>query len=208
MAPYLNEQTRSAWAAAAALARGRGGTAVVAAALGISRTPLTKAKPEVVSPRGVPTRQRRPGGGRKLGAATAAGRLDALDALIDPRPRGDPDSPLRGTCKSPSHLAAALSDHGQPISQRPGYRLLAARGYSLQANRKTPEGTAQPERDAQFLFMSRHVPRLQERQLPGSSVETKKTENLGNFAQRGRDWEPQGRPLKVQTQDFPAPQHG
>jgi len=208
MAPYLNEQTRRAWAAAEALALGRGGTAVVADAIGISRTTLTKAKQEVVSPLGVPSRQRRPGGGRKLLAETEEGLLDALDALIDPSTRGEPESPLRWTCKSPYHLAAALSDQGHPISQRTVYRLLEALGYSLQANRKTQEGTDHPDRDAQFLFISRQVQRFQKRKLPVISVDTKKKENLGNFAQKGREWEPQGRPSKVQTHDFPDPQQG
>jgi hypothetical protein len=137
MAPYLNEQLRRAWAAAEALTLGRGGNAIVTEAIGISRTTLTRAKQEVLSPSGVPNRQRRPGGGRKLLAETDEGLLDALDALIDPGTRGDPESPLRWTCKSTYQLAAALSEQGHPISQRTVYRLLEALGYSLQANRKT-----------------------------------------------------------------------
>ena len=208
LAPYLNEQLRRAWAAAEALTLGRGGNAIVAEATGISRTTLTKAKHEVLSPSGVPPRQRHPGGGRKLLAETDEGLLDALDALIDPSTRGDPESPLRWTCKSTYQLAAALSAQGHPISQRTVYRLLEALGYSLQANRKTQAGAEHPERDAQFLFIYRHVQRFQRKKLPVISVETKKKENLGNFAQKGREWEPQGRPTPVQTYDFPDPQRG
>lgn len=208
MAPYLNEQLRRAWAAAEALTLGRGGNAIVAEAIGISRTTLTKAKHEVLSPIAVPSRQRQPGGGRKLLAETDEGLLDALDALIDPSTRGDPESPLRWTCKSTYQLAAALSEQGHPISQRTVYRLLEALGYSLQANRKTQEGADHPDRDAQFLFIYRHVRRYQRKHLPVISVDTKKKENLGNFAQRGREWEPQGRPTKVQTYDFPDPHRG
>ena len=103
MAPYLNEHTRRVWAAAEALALGRGGTAVVADAIGISRTTLTKAKQEVVSPIEGPRRQRRPGGGRKMRAETAEGLVAAVDALSDPRTRGEPESPLRWTGKSTYH---------------------------------------------------------------------------------------------------------
>jgi transposase len=208
MAPYLNEQSRRAWAATEALTLGRGGNAIVAEAVGISRTTLTKAKHEVLSPSGVPSRQRRPGGGRKLVAETDEGLLDALDALIDPSTRGDPESPLRWTCKSTYQLAAALSEQGHPISQRTVYRLLAALGYSLQANRKTQEGADHPDRDAPFLFIYRQVQRYQRKKLPVLAVETKKKENLGHCAQQGREWEPQGRPTKVQTYDFPDPQRG
>lgn len=208
MAPYLNEQLRRAWAAAEALTLGRGGNASVAEAMGSSRTTLTKAKHEVLSPTAVPRRQRRPGGGRKLLAETDAGLLDAWDALIEPSTRGEPESPLRWTCKSTSHLAAALSAQGHPISQRTVDRLLEALGSSLQANRKTQEGADPPDRDAQFLFLYRQVRRYQRKNLPVSSVETKQKEKLGNWAQHGRDWEPQGRPTKVQTYDFPDPQRG
>ena len=159
MAPYLTEQLRRAWAAAEALTLGRGGNAIVAEATGISRTTLTKAKHEVLSVSGVPTRQRQPGGGRKLLAETDEGLLDALDAVIDPSTRGDPESPLRWTCKSTYQLAAALSEQGHSISQRTGYRLLEALGYSLQANCKTQAGADHPDRDAQFLFIYRHVQR-------------------------------------------------
>jgi hypothetical protein len=88
------------------------------------------------------------------------------------------------------------------------YRLLEALGYSLQANRKTHEGADHPDRDAQFLFISRQVQRFQKRKRPVISVDTKKKENLGNFAQKGREWEPPGRPSKGQTSDFPDPQQG
>ena len=208
MAPYLNEQLRRVWAAAEALTLGRGGNAIVAEAIGVSRTTLTKAKHEVLSSSEVPSRQRRPGGGRKFVAETEEGLLDALDALIDPSTRGDPESPLRWTCKSTYQLAAALSEQGHPLSQRTVSRLLEAGGYSLQANRKTQEGADHPDRDAQFLFIYRQVQRYQRKKRPVISVETKKKETLGTLAQQGREWEPQGRPTKVQTYTFPDPHRG
>lgn len=131
MLPYLSERTKRAWAAAEALAIGRGGNAIVAEAVGLSRTTLTKAKQEVLSQVGIPTRQRQKGGGRKRLAETDTTLVEALDALIDPSTRGDPESPLRWTCKSTYHLAQALTDQGHPVSQRTVYRLLDALGYSL-----------------------------------------------------------------------------
>jgi transposase len=208
LAPYLNEQLRRVWAAAEALTLGRRGNAIVAETTGISRTTLTKAKHEVRRPSEVPSRQRRPGGGRKFLAETDEGLLDALDALIDPSTRGDPESPLRWTCKSTYQLAAALSEQGHPISQRTVYRLLEALGYSLQANRKTQEGADHPDRDAQFLFIYRQVQQYQRKHLPVISVDTKKKENLGNLVQAGREWEPRGRPTKVLPYTFPDPQRG
>ncbi len=208
LAPYLTEQTKRVWAAAEALTIGRGGQAIVSGAMGISRTTLTKATQEVLSPTGVPRRQRRPGGGRKPLVATDETLLEALDALIDPSPRGDPESPLRWTSKSTYHLADALTAQGHPVSQRTVYRLLEALGYSLQANRKTEEGADHPDRDAQFHFIYRQVKRFQKKQHPVISVDTKKKENIGNFANGGKEWEPQGRPPKVKTYDFVDPKKG
>ena len=208
LSPYLNERTRRVWAAAEALTIGRGGNAIVSEAMGISRTTLTKAKQEVLSQAGVPSRQRRKGGGRKKLARPDEKLLEALDALIDPSPRGDPESPLRWTCKSTYHLAEALTEHGQPVSQRTVYRLLDALGYSRQANRKTEEGADHPDRDAQFHFIYHQVKRFQKKQQPVVSVDTKKKENIGNFANGGKEWAPQGQPTKVKTYDFPDPKTG
>jgi transposase len=208
MLPYLSERTKRAWAAAEALAIGRGGNAIVAEAVGLSRTTLTKAKQEVLSQVGIPTRQRQKGGGRKRLVETDTTLVEALDALIDPSTRGDPESPLRWTCKSTYHLAEALTEQGHPVSQRTVYRLLDALGYSLQVNRKTEEGIDHPDRDAQFQFIYRQVKWFQKKQQPVISVDTKKKENIGNFAKAGQVWEPQGQPTKVNTYDFPDPQKG
>jgi hypothetical protein len=209
VSPYLSEQTKRAWAAAEALALGRGGNALVSEATGISRTTLIKAKQEVLSQAALPPRrQRRPGGGRKRLVETDAALLAALDALIDPSTRGDPESPLRWTCKSTYHLAEALTAQGHPISQRTVYRLLDQLGYSLPANRKTDEGADHPDRDAQFQGIYRYVKRYQRKQQPVISVDTKKKENIGNFANGGREWEPHGRPTEVKAHDFPDPKQG
>lgn len=206
--PYFTEQMRRVWAAAEALAIGRGGNALVSEAIGLSRTTLTKAKQELLAQRDAPTRQRRRGGGRKKRVETDATLVEALDGLINPVTRGDPESPLRWTCKSTRKLAEALTQQGHRVSQRTVCRLLKTMGYSLQANRKTHEGTAYPDRDAQFHFIYRQVKRYQAKHQPIISVDAKKKENIGEFANVGREWEPKKQPVKVNLHDFPDPQKG
>jgi hypothetical protein len=203
--PFLSEQSRRVWAAAEAATIGAHGNAIVAQATGLSRTTITKARSELQeSADPSSSSQRRPGGGRKPLAETDATLLGDLDQLIDPYSRGDPESPLRWTCKSTYHLAEALQQQGHSISQRTVYRLLLDLGYSLQSNRKMEEGADHPDRDAQFQFINRQVQRFQRQGQPVISVDTKKKENIGNFSQGGREWEPQGQPRRTKTHDFRA----
>ncbi len=203
--PFLNEQSRRIWAAAEAAAIGTHGNAIVAQATGMSRTTITKARSELQASADPSfRRQRRPGGGRKPLAETDATLLADLDQLIDPYSRGDPESPLRWTCKSTYRLAEALQQQGHGISQRTVYRLLLELGYSLQSNRKMEEGADHPDRDAQFQFINRQVRRCQRQGQPVLSVDTKKKENIGNFSQGGREWEPHGQPRRTRTHDFRA----
>lgn len=202
VAPYLTEQTRRVWAAAEAQTIGDNGNTIVAEATGMSRTTIIKAQREVEQAKAAPDRQRRPGGGRKPLTEQDESLLADLDQLIAPVTRGDPESPLRWTCKSTYHLADALQRQGHAISQRSVCRLLAGLGYSLQGNRKMEEGADHPDRDAQFQFICRQVKRFQRHGLPVVSVDTKKKENVGNFAQKGQEYEPQGQPQKVKTYDF------
>jgi transposase len=200
--PFLTEHTRRVWVAAEALAIGANGNTIVAEATGVSRTTIIKAQQEVEDAKTVPDRQRRPGGGRKPLREVDETLLDDLDRLIDPVTRGDPESPLRWTCKSTYHLAEGLQQQGHAISQRSVCRLLTTLGYSLQSNRKAEEGNDHPDRDAQFQFIYRQVKRLQRHGQPVISVDTKKKENVGNYAQGGQEWEPKGQPRKVKTHDF------
>jgi transposase len=202
MAPYLTEQTRRVWAAAEAQTIGDNGNTIVAEAMGMSRTTIIKAQREIEQATTDPDRQRRPGGGRKPLTERDESLLADLDRLIDPVTRGDPESPLRWTCKSTYHLAEALQQPGHAISQRSVCRLLASLGYSLQSNRKTEEGADHPDRDAQFQFICRQVKRFQRQGLPVVSVDTKKKENVGNFRQIGQEYEPKGQPRKVKAHDF------
>jgi len=205
LAPYLTEQTRRVWAAAEALSIGRHGKAIVSEAIGLSRTTLTKAKDELRQPiLSDSPRQRCPGGGRKSLTATDKTLLRDLDALIDPCTRGDPPSPLRWTCKSTYQLAKSLQQQGHQVSQRTVYRLLLEQDYSLQSNRKAEEGSDHPDRDAQFQFLYQRIKRFQRPGQPVISVDTKKQENIGNFSNRGQEWEPQGQPRRTRTPDFRA----
>jgi len=204
--PYLTESSRRVWVAAEALAIGAHGNAIVADATGISRTTITKAQRTVGESPAPSERQRRSGGGRKPLAEVDATLLKDLDRLIDPTTRGDPESPLRWTCKSTYALAEALQQQGHAVSQPTVYRLLDTLGYSLQSNRKAEEGADHPDRDGQFQFIHRQVKRFQRQGQPVVSVDTKKKENIGNFSQGGREWEPQGQPRRTRTHDFRAPE--
>ncbi len=211
MAPVLDERSRRQWAAAEALELAWGGISSVAAATGLSRTTIAagigelrrQAEGAAATP-GI----RRPGGGRKHLVDTDPTLWNALDALIDPMTRGDPESPLRWTCKSTRRLAEELCRQRHPISERTVAAVLVEMGYSLQANRKTREGANHPDRNAQFEYINTQVRRLQKRGQPVVSVDTKKKELLGNFKNAGQEWQPQGQPEQVRVHDFQDPALG
>jgi DNA-binding phage protein len=199
----LNERQRRWWAAAEAKAAGYGGVSMVARATGISRRAIhaglreLAAKPQVDS-----QRVRHPGGGRKPLTARQPSLKENLDALVEPTARGDPQSPLRWTCKSVRRLAAELQRQGFEIGRQKVADLLHELGYSLQANRKTREGGAHPDRNAQFEYINERVRRFQQRRQPVISVDTKKKELVGNFRNGGCEWRPRGQPQEVQVHDF------
>jgi len=151
---------------------------------------------------------RRPGGGRKSLTHHDPQLVEALDALVEPGSRGDPMSPLRWTCKSTRRLAKALTQQKHPISHAKVGQLLDHLGYSLQATRKTREGASHPHRNAQFEYISQQVRAFQGRGQPVVSVDTKKKELVGDFANRGRAYRPKGQPLEVRVHDFEDPQLG
>jgi hypothetical protein len=201
----LDERSRRQWAAAEALELAWGRVTTVAAATGLSRTTIAAGIRELQSQAaGAPPapRLRRPGGGRKYLVETDPGLLEALDRLIDPLTRGDPESPLRWTCKSTRRLAVELTRQRHPVSDRTVAALLLDLGYSLQANRKTREGSQHPDRNAQFEHINAEVRRLQKRGQPVVSVDTKKKELLGDFKKAGQEWHPQGEPEEVRVHDF------
>jgi transposase len=213
--PVLNERQIRLWAAAEASAQGYGGVMLVSEATGISRTTITRGLWELdqlwQTPPVVPARVQRirqPGAGRKPIEEKDPGLLEALDKLIQPTQRGDPQSALRWTCKSTYQLAEELTHQGHPVSPRTVSDLLQAQGYSLQSNRKTLEGSRHPDRNAQFEHIHAQVERFQQQGQPVVSVDTKKKELIGNFKNAGQEWQPSGCPQEVQIHDFVDPKRG
>jgi transposase len=206
----LSERTRRRWAAVEAVSLGRGGISVVSAATGLGYSTIQRGIRELNTSDTPPTRrQRRLGAGRKRTAIVDPGVKAALERLVEPESRGDPQSPLRWTCKSTRRLAQELTSQGHPIGPTTVRQLLKEAGYSLQANRKTREGKeSHPDRDAQFRFISGRVKAQQRRGQPAISVDTKKKENLGNLKNPGQTWRRKGKPLEVDTHDFPDPKKG
>jgi hypothetical protein len=202
----LDERGRRQWAAAEARELGWGGVSIVARATGLSRTTITAGLRELELPASQrateATRVRRPGGGRKPLAETDSGLLATLETLIEPTTRGDPESPLRWTCKSTRRLADELTRQRHPVSVNTVATLLRQAGYSLQANRKTREGASHPDRNAQFEHINTQVRRFQNRDQPAISVDTKKKELIGDFKNGGREWRPRGCPEEVRVHDF------
>jgi len=143
------------------------------------------------------------GAGRKPVSEACPGVERALDRLVDPVTRGHPESPLRWTCKSTRTLAGELTAQGFPVCDRTVAALLRAADYSLQANRKTREGNAHADRDAQFRHIHEQVLRLQRRGQPVVSVDTKKKELVGDYKNPGQEWQPRGEPEEVRVHDFP-----
>jgi len=205
MWPHLNERSRRMLAAAEALQIGYGGVSLVSRACGLSRVTITKGMLELTAKALPEDRVRRSGGGRHKVEVNDPELPAVLEALVEPLARGDPESPLRWTCKSTRTLAGELTDRRHPISHEKVAQILRATGYSLQGNRKTEEGEDHPDRDAQFQHISREVRRAMARKWPVISVDTKKKELVGNLENKGRQWRRQKSAEHVNGHDFPDP---
>jgi len=205
----LDERGRRRWAAVEARSLGRGGITAVATATGLSdrtvRTGIGELQAGVQWPEG---RQRQAGGGRKTVQEKAPHLLKALESLVEPVTRGDPQSPLKWTCKSTRELAKELKKLGHVVSRTTVAKRLKAAGYSLQANRKTIEGAQHLDRNAQFEHINRRVKAQQCAGQPALSVDTKKKENIGHYKNPGQAWRRKGQPVKVKTHDFPDKTNG
>lgn len=209
IAQELSERSRRRWAAVEAVSLGRGGIAAVSAATGLAHSTIRRGIAELNSGSTPPKdRQRRPGSGRKKMEIVDPDVRGALERLVEPESRGDPESPLRWTCKSTRRLAKELTVQGHPVGATTVRQLLKQAGYSLQANRKTREGKSHPDRDAQFRFINRRIKAQQRGGQPAISVDTKKKETLGNLKNPGQTWRPKGQPQEVDTHDFPDPKKG
>jgi hypothetical protein len=191
------------WAAAEAKALGYGGVSLVARATGLTRPTIHAGLKDLAGATVLPPcRVRRPGAGGKPLTVTQPGLQAALEALVEPTCRGDPESPLRWTCKGVRRLAAALHQQGFRVGRQKVADLLRELGYSLQANRKTREGSRHPDRNAQFEYIAARVRKFQRLGQPVISVDTKKKELVGDFKNGGRTWRPQGKPEEVRVHDF------
>jgi hypothetical protein len=200
--PHLNERQRRLVVAAEARAIGRGGVSIASRASGLSRPTVSKGLAELDGQMFDPHRIRAAGGGRKKVTDTDPRLLADLERLVAPATRGDPRSPLRWTTKSTRTLARALGDMGHVVSHTRVGELLHELRYSLQANTKVIEGRQHPDRDAQFDYLNTKVRAYLRRHDPVISVDTKKKELVGEYANPGRTWRPQGEPERVNMHDF------
>lgn len=200
----LTEKGRRLWSAAEALSHGHGGVLLVSKATNISRTTIYQGIKEIKddslsSKKGV----RAKGGGRKKLKTIQPDLVEKLNVLVEPTSRGDPESALRWTCKSTRKLANELNAQGYRVSHMTVSTLLHELGYSLQANKKTLEGSQHEDRDAQFNYINNSVLLLQKAGQPTISVDTKKKELIGEYKSAGKEFEKKSQPVKVNTHDFP-----
>jgi transposase len=209
LTPVLDERTRRLLAAAESQVIGRGGISMVSKAVGISRPVIRQGVAELKDPRLLAAgRIRREGGGRKKAVEKDGSMKSDLEGLLESTTRGDPEAPLRWTCKSVRQLTAELKRGKHEVSHQVVADLLHALGYSLQANRKTTEGASHPDRNAQFEHLNGKVKWSLGRRQPVISVDTKKKELVGDFKNNGKELRPKGNPEKVRIHDFVDPEWG
>jgi hypothetical protein len=209
MEEVLDERSRRRWGAVESKALGRGGPSIVSRATGIGRTTIYVGIAELAEPVAHATRRiRTTGGGRKPIQETQPEIESALNALLEPTERGDPESTLRWTTKSLARLAKVLHEQKHQISTVTIRKLLKQQKYSLQSNRKRREGTDHPDRDLQFHFITESVQEQQKKDQPCISIDTKKKENIGRYKNNGQEWSKKGKPVEVNMHDFPDKELG
>jgi Rhodopirellula transposase DDE domain len=206
--PHLDEKQRRLVLGIEAAEFGRGGITMVAEATGVHPDTVARGVRELEGGPEPQVRVRAPGGGRKKMAEVDPELAVRLRELVDPVTRGDPMSPLVWTTKSTRNLAGALSAMGHPVSDRTVARMLAAMGFSLQGNAKVIEGAQHADRDAQFGYLNQQVTQHLAAGAPVVSVDTKKKELVGEFHNRGREYQPAGAPERVNVHDFPDKELG
>ena len=205
----LDERARRLVAAAESQAIGKGGISIVARATGMSRPVIRQGVADLKDPsRLAAGRVRREGGGRKRAIEKDTSLKTDLEELLESTTRGDPEAPLRWTCKSVRQLTAELQRSNHQVSHQVVADLLHELGYSLQANRKTKEGSNHPDRNAQFEHLNGKVKWSIGRHQPVISVDTKKKELVGDFKNGGRELRPKGQPEQVRVHDFIDPEMG
>jgi len=208
LSPSMDERLLRLWTGAEAKLIGWGGITIVSRATGMAHTTIRRGIRELEQQAEQPVvrieelRIRRPGGGRKKITQTDPELMAALESLVDPLTRGDPQSPLRWTCKSTRRLAEELAKLSHPVCPRMVAYLLGEAGYSLQANRKTREGESHLDRNAQFEYINEQVKKFQRSGQPAISVDTKKKELVGDFRNVGKEYHKKGYPEEVRVHDF------
>lgn len=203
--PLLDERQTRLVTGAASKMFGHGGIGLVARMSGLDRTTVSRGAKQIASGVENTGRVRAPGGGRKALTESQPGLEDALDGLVEPETRGDPMCRLRWTTKSVQNLAQALTAMGFRISGMTVYNMLRGMGYSLQGTAKTLEGSHHPDRDDQFRYIAGLVARFQAKGQPVTSCDAKKKEQVGQYANEGKEWQPKGQPVPVKDHDFPDP---
>ena len=208
MLPLLDERQQRVLLGVEARTWGGGGIGVVARAAGMSAPTVRRGVREVEEGAERCDRVRRAGGGRKRLTEHDPELVAALERLVDPDTRGDPMPPLRWTSKSTRTLAEQLGEQGHEVGYRSVAKLLRGLGYRLRATRKTREGSQHPDRDAQFRYLAEQASAFLAAGDPVISVDTKKKELVGRFANGGREYQPKGKPEEVNTHDFPSQAEG
>ena len=209
LSSVLDERGRRRFAATEARVYGYGGLSVVSRITGMARSTIGRGVQEIEEKEGVEAgRVRKPGGGRKTKRAQNSALLPALERLVEPATRGDPMRALRWTSKSLRHLSQALQGQGHTVCPHVIADCLRELGYSLQANRKTREGSGHMDRDAQFQYINEQAKSFLAADEPVISVDTKKKELVGNFKNNGREWRPKASPEAVNVHDFIDPKLG
>ena len=200
----MDERARRLWAGTEAGALGYGGVVAVARATGMAISTVRKGRDEArAGARRADVVQVRRSTGKRPLETLRPDVWPAIERLIDPVTRGDPESPLRWTCKSTVVIADELARQGITVSDRTVAKLLREHGYSLQAPNKAVEGNQHPDRDAQFRHINATAETCLATGVPVISVDTKKKELVGNFKNGGREWQPKDEPELVDVHDFP-----
>ncbi|MCK4981449.1 MAG: ISAzo13 family transposase [Victivallaceae bacterium] len=202
----LNERSRRIWAASEAMIIGHGGITIIMKATKLSRNAINHGISDIKNGETANKdgRIRRKGAGRKKLENLDDGLVNALDALVSPETRGDPESPLRWTTKSTRKLSSALNEKEFSVSHEKVSQLLKALGYSLQAPGKTNEGKSHPDRDSQFNYINSQTEIFQNQGLPVISIDAKKKELIGAFANGGQEYQPSYSSVRVNVYDFPS----
>ena len=203
--PELNEKQKRLLVAVEALELGYGGVSTIANITGISRPTIIRGIKDLNSNNDSSKRIRNNGAGRKKIITKNPNIRSVLEKIVEPDERGDPETPLRWTCKSVRNISDLLKERGYNVGKQTVANILHELEFSLQGNKKTQEGKDHPDRDKQFKFINKSVKLFLFNKLPVISVDTKKKELVGNYKNNGKEWHKKGLATTVNTHDFPDP---